>query len=317
MMKIKRVFSLITAIIIVLTILPCSVNAEWHKTDEGNYYYIKSNGEKATGFVKINGNSYYFSKNGMMYKGWLKYKSSYYYYGSNGKKVTGWKTISQKKYYFNSNGKMQTGNVVINGLKYTFSSNGVWNGQNGITLSGTEALLDSVELNPDYFLSDGTDEYGSNSELFAKYFGKGFSVNDADKLIKNTLEDITEDKISNSEKVKAVYDWIIKNTSYEFGGYGNYLSVDCLINDKIETCADYSYVFMTMMRYMGYDATVVNGQTHKCSGGYTGHQWVEVNIGGTVYVFDPQIEDNIAGTGTIQYLRYCKTYNEVSGKYKK
>ena len=66
---------------------------------------------------------------------------------------------------------------------------------------------------------------------------------------------------------------------------------------------------------IGLDSAYVSGSTHASGGGYTGHNWVEVYIGGQTYVFDPQVEDNISGGGT--YQRFCKTYAQVPGKYVK
>lgn len=316
---IKKILILAAAAIMAVNLSAATASADWHKTDKGKYYYTDSDGKKLTGTNKIKGSVYYFDKNGEMHTGWLKKGTSRYYFGTDGKRAKGWTKISGRQYYFLSNGKMAVGKTVIGGKLYTFSSKGVWDGKAGKKLTGAQAILESEKLSPDYFLADGKDEYGLDAELFAAYFGSDFTPKDADKLVKKKLKSIIKNKETNYEKVKAVYDWIINNTSYKFGGYGNYLSVDCVINGKIGTCADYSYVFMTMMRYLGYDAVMVSGQTHKADGGYTGHQWVEVKIGGTVYIFDPQVEDNIAArnNGKIQYQRFCKTYNEVKGKYKK
>ncbi|MGN1090689.1 MAG: transglutaminase domain-containing protein [Huintestinicola sp.] len=315
----RKLTAAVCAAVISVSTMGAAVSAQWAKSKDGDYYYLTSEGKAVTGTKKINGSYYHFGKDGKMYTGWLKKGSSYYYFCSSGKMATGWLKIDGSKYYFGKNGKMVTGTAVIDGLTYNFSSKGVWDGKAGKKASGIRAILDSEELSPDYFLADGKDEYGLNSELFSMYFGSSFTEKDADKLIKKKLAEITKGKDTNYDKVKAVYDWIIKNTSYDYGGYGNYLSCDCLINDKIGTCADYSFVFMAMMRYLGYDAKMVSGQTHTSNGGFTGHEWVEVTIGGTVYVFDPQVEDNIAGRnkGKIQYLRFCKTYKEVDGKYKK
>lgn len=315
----KRTLSVLAAAVMTMSAFSAPVSAQWQKTSSGAYYYTDSNGKKVTGIKKINGSVYYFKDNGEMYKGWLKKGGKYYYFKSDGKRASGWMKLNGKYYYFDSKGVMAAGDTVIDGAKYTFSSKGVWNGKSGEKISGTRALLDSEKLKPDYFLADGSDEYGLNAELFSLYFGSSFTEKKADKLIKTKLEAITKDCDDDYDKVKAVYDWIIRNTSYDYGGYGNFLSVDCVINDKIGTCADYSFVFMAMMRYMGYDAKMVSGQTSKSGGGYTGHEWVEVKLNGTTYIFDPQVEDNIAArnNGKIQYLRFCKTYKEVEGKYMK
>ncbi|MBQ5918579.1 MAG: hypothetical protein IIW92_08475 [Lachnospiraceae bacterium] len=43
--------------------------------------------------------------------------------------------------------------------------------------------------------------------------------------------------------------------------------------------------------------------------------WCEMNINGNIYVFDPQVEANIANGGSIKYHRFGKTYDQVQGKY--
>ena len=69
------------------------------------------------------------------------------------------------------------------------------------------------------------------------------------------------------------------------------------------------------MQAIGLNCYLVGGQTSKSGGGYTGHAWCEMNLNGTIYVFDPQVEDNIAKGGTIKYYRFGKTYDQVPGKY--
>ncbi len=184
--------------------------------------------------------------------------------------------------------------------------------------ASAETILNNATLSPDYFLSEESNDY--YPELFAgqdyqAFLGVSFLPEDADELIRSTIESQTNSSMSTYQKVKALYTYIIDITDYGYGGYGNYCSVYSVLVDHIGTCADYNYVMMAFLRYLGIDAALVSGQTHKASGGYTGHQWVEAYIGGTTYVFDPQIDDNIAGGGTIYYYRFCKTYSEVSDKY--
>ena len=127
--------------------------------------------------------------------------------------------------------------------------------------------------------------------------------------------------------VKASYDWIIKNTSY--GGniksdsvdagqllqksFGNpsYATgelvlgaYDVLFKGK-GVCDDYTAAFVVITRAIGLDSYAYSGQTRKVGGGYTGHAWVEININGNNYIFDTQVEDNVAGTGNIRYLYFC------------
>lgn len=155
----------------------------------------------------------------------------------------------------------------------------------------------------------------------------GYASTDA--KIQEIFNQIFTSGMSTYDKVKACYDYIIYNTSYARGayvssaGFGNpsegnndaYIAwgaLSCLTLGK-GSCNTYSCAFIAMMKMIGLDAAYVSGSTHASGGGYVGHNWVEVYIGGQTYVFDPQVEDNISGGGT--YQRFCKTYAQVSGKY--
>ncbi len=157
----------------------------------------------------------------------------------------------------------------------------------------------------------------------------GYAATDA--KIQEIFNQIFTPGMTTYDKVKACYDYIIYNTSYARGayvssaGFGNpsegnndaYIAwgaLSCLTLGK-GSCNTYSCAFIAMMKMIGLDSAYVSGSTHASGGGYTGHNWVEVYIGGQTYVFDPQVEDNISGGGT--YQRFCKTYAQVPGKYVK
>ena len=141
------------------------------------------------------------------------------------------------------------------------------------------------------------------------------------------FSEIFKDGMTTYDKVKACYDYLINNCSYGYNecvydyieayfyGYQYEVSAYGLLKGHIGVCDDYSATFAMLMRYIGLDCYVVGGQTSKSGGGYTGHAWCEMSINGMIYVFDPQVEDNIAKGGTINYYRFCKTYDQVSGKY--
>ncbi len=184
--------------------------------------------------------------------------------------------------------------------------------------SSAQTILNQATLSPDHFLAEGSNDY--YPELFEGQYsqwsiGVSFLPEDADALIVSTIQAQTNSSMSTYEKVMALYTYIIETTDYGYGGHGNYCSVYSVLELHIGTCYDYNYVMMAFLRYLGIDAALVYGQTHKASGGYTSHKWVEAYIGGVTYVFDPQIDDNIANGGTIYYYRFCKTYAEVEDKY--
>lgn len=145
-------------------------------------------------------------------------------------------------------------------------------------------------------------------ELKPKEFLKGKN----EKILKKHLKRIIDNDMSNYQKTKACYDYIINNTYYSYGGWGN--AIESVLENGYGTCTEYSYVYMAMMKYLGFDARTVDGSTAMAGGGYGYHMWVEVKLGDDIYVFDPQVEDDMSN-GNINYYRFCKTYSEVSGSY--
>ena len=170
--------------------------------------------------------------------------------------------------------------------------------------SGIQNVLNNATLNP--FRSDFAPAYEEIDKVFASIFKDGMTTYD---------------------KVKACYDYLINNCSYGhneyvmdyidayFYGYTYEVRTYGILKGKIGVCDDYSAAFATMMQALGLNCYVVGGQTSKSGGGYTGHAWCEMNIDGTIYVFDPQVEDNIAKGGKIKDYRFGKKYEQVPGKY--
>ena len=134
-----------------------------------------------------------------------------------------------------------------------------------------------------------------------------------EKILLKYLDKIISDDMTNYEKAVACYDYIIKNTDYDYGGWAN--PVKAVLEDGYGTCTEYSYVYAAMLGYIGFDAKTVDGKTAMAAGGYGYHMWVEVTINGQVYVMDPQVDDNMSWGAYISHDRFCKTYSEVKDKY--
>jgi hypothetical protein len=182
-----------------------------------------------------------------------------------------------------------------------------------------KSILNATPLYPDCFLELGYDAYGLG--LLTDYFDRDsdWTIEEYDTKVKSMLDSITKDKETTYDKVKAIYDYIILNTTYVPIGSGCVYSIQGVFESGIGACLDYNYVFMTMLRYLGLDARFAEGLTAASGGGMTGHAWVEVYINDEIYIFDPQVEDNIAGrnNGKIQYLRFGKRYGDLPGKFLK
>lgn len=124
-------------------------------------------------------------------------------------------------------------------------------------------------------------------------------------MLKN--EGTISDDMSNYQKVHSIYVWFIKRIEYSRGMDVNagassssdpattpveVLWATDLFNTYKGCCYNYSSAFMYVMRYLGYDAHLVSGQVGKYGGGTTPHCWLYVNLGGTAYTFDPDVDSN-------------------------
>ena len=125
--------------------------------------------------------------------------------------------------------------------------------------------------------------------------------------------------MSSYEKVKAVYDWVINNMSYQLG-FVIGEEIDSLINtygfyerDAVEvflatngfgthrgSCDNYSAMFMVLTRRIGLDSYVISARNKDGSG----HTTVNIKINGKWYNFDPQREDNSLKNGKIMYYAF-------------
>ena len=128
------------------------------KAESGAWYYLNSDGAKATGWVTDSGRWYYLdaSKGGAMATGWLRDGTSWYYLDGSrgGAMATGWVSDGGSWYYLNSDGAlatgwvadagnwyyldaskggaMVTGRVKIDGRWSTFAAGGAWQGYEGL-----------------------------------------------------------------------------------------------------------------------------------------------------------------------------------------
>ena len=98
------------------------------KAESGAWYYLKSDGAKATGWVADAGRWYYLdaSKGGAMATGWLRDGSSWYYLGADGAMATGWVRGPEGWFYLDGSrgGAMATGWVSDGGSWYYLNSDG-------------------------------------------------------------------------------------------------------------------------------------------------------------------------------------------------
>lgn len=132
-------------------------------------------------------------------------------------------------------------------------------------------------------------------------------------VLEKYMKALVNDKMTNYEKVLTCYDYLINHTYYAYGGWNN--PMQSVLVRGFGTCTEYSHVMCAMLRYMGFKANTVWGQTTLAGGGYGQHMWVELTINGNTYVVDPQVDDNMSYGGRLSHKRFVKLYSEVPGQY--
>ena len=176
-------------------------------------------------------------------------------------------------------------------------NNGVSENENSsVVASGIEGILNSAKLNP---------------------IKTGYTS--LDNQVSSVINSVTNSSMSTYEKVKALYDWVINNMSYQLGfvigeeidslmnTYGFYekdaIQVFLAANGfgtKRGSCDNYSAMFMILTRRIGLDSYVVSARNNDGSG----HTTVNIKINGKWYNFDPQREDNSKKNGKIMYYAF-------------
>ena len=176
-------------------------------------------------------------------------------------------------------------------------NNGVSENENSsVVASGIEGILNSAKLNP---------------------IKTGYTS--LDNQVSSVINSVTNSSMSTYEKVKALYDWVINNMSYQLG-FVIGEEIDSLMNtygfyekDAIQiflaangfgtkrgSCDNYSAMFMILTRRIGLDSYVVSARNTNG----TGHTTVNIKINGKWYNFDPQREDNSKKNGKIMYYAF-------------
>lgn len=146
-----------------------------------------------------------------------------------------------------------------------------------------------------------------------------------DKLVNKLLKKITKPSMTTYEKVQACYNYLVNNIKYGqsfsdidvssyVSGYDAML-VDyayTVLTKKIGVCNHYSAAFVVMCRKLGLNANVSSGTVSKVGGGRTGHMWAYIELNGTQYIFDPQVQSN---NKHVPYYFFGKTYSQTGSTY--
>lgn len=278
------------------------INGKWYLFDQ--YGYMK------TGWQQVDGKWYYLNPAGDMATGWKQIGKTWYYFSGAGIMQTGWLNLNGTYYYLQNWGGMATGTHMIDGKNYTFTANGVWNGASSQPSSkDLRSILNSATLKPQYTVSDTLNQ-----------------------LIQDFISKNLNDSMDTYTKVKTVFDYMLNHYTYSAaildlgsseevlqlylsGGMNEIMAMEILQSGS-GVCDNYSAAFAAIMRAIGLNCKFVYGTAYTTSGSGSGHAWTVIDVGGTEYIFDPQIEQNIAERdGVVHYYRFGPTYASIPGRY--
>ena len=217
---------------------------------------------------------------------WKVIGGHWYSFNSNGSMKTNWSFINNHWYYFGSDGAARTGWQTIDGLRYYFYTANDPNG--GVECAmAVNTTIDGIPISAD----------GSASIAY------GYAAQVLDSVGWN---------------LRAAYNWSASIPwtattanpspgSEWFAVYG--------FENKTGNCYVMAATFYYMAKLLGYDAHQVTGAVPTVSGGLTPHSWVEIDMSGGTYVFDPDFTNETGrngyqisyGTsGTWRYANYSR-----------
>jgi hypothetical protein len=193
-------------------------------------------------------------------------------------------------------------------------------------------LLNSAELEPTGPGSDELDAYLDNlmADIFLGLLPEDVS-DKGDEAVDEALEGLTT-----CEKTVACYNYVMDTVTYgshlayldtplgdttcraiyrKYGDVEGFGAVALTAGKGM--CNAYASAFLLMARKIGLTGELVAGYTVSRGGSYAFHEWAEITIDETVYVFDPQLDQSYRRQGLGSYDNFCRTYEQIKGRYAK
>lgn len=259
----------------------------WHLID-GKKYYADANGKITTGWVKYENSWYYLQTEkecpetpGAMMTGWFKQNNNWYYLNParDGKMVASeWMLIDGRWYHFYGGGGMETGWTKQNGNWYHLNANGAME-------------TGWIIMNDDwYYLYPAGNSLGAPEGAMAvNTVINGYVVapdgvyNEAYQGAYNVLNRV-------GWNLWAAYNW---SANLPYVNYSNDPSPGSKnfaihgFKTKTGDCYVMAGTFYYMAKLLGYDAHQIAGYVPLRSGNMGVHSWVEIDMNGSTYVFDP------------------------------
>ena len=115
-----------------------------------------------------------------------------------------------------------------------------------------------------------------------------------DEVIRSVFEKILDESMDQEEKLREIYKYTTESFTYRRRRIYPFRDTSwaadeayTMLTTKTGNCYNFAGTFCMMARAIGYDAQVFSGFV---GNEHSAHAWVEIEIDGKTYVFDPELE---------------------------
>lgn len=266
-----------------------------------------------TGIRQINGSTYYLNADGTFRKNTtVDQDGTRYVLGTDGKVTKSYKPVTEQ-WMQNGNGwwyQHEDGTYPkncwerIGGRLYSFDASGYMRSGGWYYLTGRGAMATGwLQLGDDWYY------LGSDGAMYAnRWYGNYYLTADGtwdpdregdqlDTLLQQVIDQVTTQAMSQEGKLRACYDYVVNTFSYErkynfsnAAGWQRQYALEMLTKGR-GNCYNFAATFGCLAEKLGYsNVRTIAGMTGKAGGGWTPHSWVEIDMNGTTYIFDPEME---------------------------
>ena len=145
-----------------------------------------------------------------------------------------------------------------------------------------------------------------------------------DALLTAEIKNIISNDMTQEQKLRAVYDYMMENYGYRGAGevepgatgWEEEFGIAMLKNKK-GNCYSWAAAFTYLAQKVGYNAEAISGEAVSPKGSQRFHAWTEIVIDDTAYTFDPELEAVYGANVGEEYDLYMKAYGEAEWQYVK
>lgn len=126
-----------------------------------------------------------------------------------------------------------------------------------------------------------------------------------DVQVDMVIDRVTDPEMSDVEKLRGVYDWVLQNIRYSGSVYIDLEKntfdsqiVDMVwyaLNYREGSCYHWAALCQYMLERLGFTSVVLHAECSSVTGGWTEHYWTYVYYDGEWYHFDPMMEKLVNG----------------------